>query len=164
MTEVVDAALAPCGRCWPVCYCGEINKDGICGNDEEECCTGPDDARDLLEKGEFKDDQEKLMEDLPSCCGKEISEIPVEILSKTKESCCGSSILPIDRKDIGSSNVSCGGCCAQSGSNCCSGGTEGELEKKLAGPIRVRTGGLGVIVCGPSSMIVSYFCSSSIQG
>lgn len=161
MKETVEATLAPCGRCWPVCYCGEIGGDGICGNGEDECCTTPDQLRDLAEKDGEKMEKEKdsieEMEDLPTCCGgKQTKLVKLEKVEKVKESCCGSSSSPIDRNDIGDSNVSCGGCCASSGKNCCTGGIEGsDLEKKVSGPIRLLRNGLGVIVSGPPTMIVS---------
>ena len=129
-----------------MCYCGDASNggEGICINDEEECCTGPADARDLV----VEDDEEKLVEkkaidsldDLPTCCGAKKVDEPV------KSGCCSSA--------AGEKVSQGGGCCAGTGSGCCSGGVEGEKDEPKSGPLRIRTGGLGVVVCGPSSMIV----------
>ena len=91
----------------------------------------------MLEKKEIDS-----LDDLPTCCGAQVDSIH-EIAEKS--GCCSSSA---------EKSTACGGCCAGTGSGCCSGGVEGEKEQPKLGPLRIRTGGLGVVVCGPSSMIV----------
>lgn len=149
----------------------------MCSNDEEECCGSgkPGNGRELLEV--YNDVKvEKYREDLDEKKeGGSISE--VEELPKVK-SCCSSkaTTLEIDPDEItelplsspsccaptpvaGRSNLvqaaACGGgCCAGTGTGCCSGGTEGVREKIEEGPLRIRTEGLAVLVCGPGEMIV----------
>lgn len=112
------------------------------------------------------------MEELPkllggSCCrppAEEEEEDDITVIPGPS-SCCS------PRRGEGSEKVvpaACGGgCCAGTGSGCCSGGVEGAEEKEEEGPVRVRTGGLGVAVCGPGSMIVSSFfarCGTEADG
>lgn len=173
--DTLAAALAPCGNCYPVCRCGELDGDGICANDEEECCGGPGPANgiELLgggsegedKKGE-KDmfDEVQVLPKVTSCCSPRAptdstasrdddSDI-LELASSTSApACCLSK--PGKGVEAEKPPACGGGCCAGTGGACCSGGVEGVREPKQVGPVRVRTGGMAVIVCGPGNMIVS---------
>ncbi|ORY89065.1 ferric reductase like transmembrane component-domain-containing protein [Leucosporidium creatinivorum] len=172
--DTLAAALAPCGNCYPVCRCGDIDGDGICANDEEECCGGPGPANGIeLLGGSSEDDEKKGEKDM-------IDE--VQVLPKSGKSCCSPTkgidsttstqdddILELDPPST-STPACCsskpgkgveaekapacgGGCCAGTGGACCSGGVEGVREPKEEGPVRVRTAGMAVVVCGPGNMI-----------
>lgn len=174
--DTLAAALAPCGNCYPICRCGELGGDGICANDEEECCggSGPANGRELFEKGEAdeKKGEKESFESVPkllggkgSCCSPavgtestasqgdedEILELVASSSSATP-ACCSSK--PRMGTEVGKAPACGGGCCASSGGGCCSGGVEGAGEPREAGPLRVRTGGMAVVVCGPGNMIV----------
>ncbi|KAK4705430.1 hypothetical protein P7C70_g764, partial [Phenoliferia sp. Uapishka_3] len=166
--DTIGAALAPCGSCYPVCHCGEDNSDGMCANVEEECCgNGPANGRELLsEKSKDTNDDDDEQGDLPklekkSCCKPsppdsdeedEITVLPPSPLAPTGgASCCkpkAGAGSEVERKP------QCGGgCCAGTGAGCCSGGVEGVGEKRETGPLKIRTDGLAVTVCGPGGMI-----------
>lgn len=140
-----------------MCRCGEIDGDGVCGNDEEECVgSGPGSGRDLLGEMEIvelgREDGEGK-----SCCGgsrgkemNERGESGEKLEVKEKTSCCGGKGK--DEKVLGG-----GGCCSGSGS------ASGTRIQPVDGPIKLRTGGLGIVVCGPKGMIVSFLSLSSLS-
>lgn len=169
--ETVTAALAPCGRCWPVCYCGDATKggEGECVNEEGGCCDGPGDGRELFEMGEEEEEEQKDLEKgekgsiemgvreqlemVPAlgggggCCSPTSGD---QILpSLPVKSCCAPSSSAST-----SSAISKSSCCVATGPGCCSGRTEGPQDPVPSGPLRVRTSGLMVLVCGPPTMIV----------
>jgi hypothetical protein len=155
----------------------------MCANDEEECvggCGGIATARELVvDEGEKMEIEEKEKGDEvggpKSCCSSkrkpaavndadEIVELPSIDVSAanqptTSPSCCAPA--PSARPSRPPTS-SCGGCCSRTtGGGCCTGTLEGskdadEDEKdRVAGrPLRIRTGGLGVVVCGPGHMVV----------
>lgn len=132
----------------------------MCGNDEEECCTGPGDARELMETDEEDETDEKKEKS-------SLSDVAVLVGSKRSGSRCSPAgreeeeiqVVPVasccSTKDLGVEVQKSGGCCASTGKGCCSGKVEGKAEEHPDGPLRYRTGGLGVVVCGPAGMIVS---------
>lgn len=162
---------------------GGAGEEGMCANDEEECvggCGGIANARELVvDEGEKMEIEEKEKGDEvgapKSCCSSkrkpaavndvdEIVELPSIDVSAanqptTSPSCCAPA--PSARPSQPPTS-SCGGCCSRTtGGGCCTGTLEGskdadEDEKdRVAGrPLRIRTGGLGVVVCGPSHMVV----------
>ncbi|KAL8283647.1 hypothetical protein RQP46_005442 [Phenoliferia psychrophenolica] len=152
LKDTIGAALAPCGSCYPVCHCGEDNGNELLGEKEND---KDDDDEDVYNE---KDDS---IDELPalakSCCkpkptpssddSDEISVLP----DSAGPSCCA------PKREEGSSVVkpsACGGgCCAGTGSGCCGGGVEGADEKRETGPLKIRTDGLMVTVCGPGGMI-----------
>ncbi|EGU11632.1 putative Ferric reductase transmembrane component [Rhodotorula toruloides ATCC 204091] len=92
----------------------------------------------------------------------EILELPSLVVSAANQptsspSCCA----PSSSRPSQPPTSSCGGCCSRTtGGGCCTGTREGakdadEDEKdRVAGrPLRIRTGGLGVVVCGPGHMV-----------
>lgn len=166
LSETVDLALAPCRMCFPVCNCGTGDNEGTCANDEEECCgNGPANGRELLEKNGADDDDKKdekagELDDVPelaSCCKskKIVAQVDEDEITEVPgpSSCCAST--KVEGSSVVRAPACGGGCCAATGSGCCSGGVEGASEKVPTGPLRIRTGGLGVVVCGPGEMIVS---------
>lgn len=152
----------------------------MCSNDEEECCgTGkPGNGRELFEvveeddkEGKYRLDEKKEgvsiseVEELPivkSCCSSkkatpsfdpdEITELP-----PSSPSCCAPTPVA-GRSNLVKAAACGGGCCAGTGSGCCTGGTEGVRERIEEGPLRIRTEGLAVLVCGPGQMIVRSAC------
>ncbi|GAA5842101.1 hypothetical protein JCM9279_002787 [Rhodotorula babjevae] len=156
---------------------------GECANDEEECvggCGGVASARELLEgrdgEKEEKDggEKEQVGEVVPTlgiqggCCSgsgaasraQDVDEI-VEVRSAVPSSCCAppsTASYPPAR-----TSPSCGGCCARTtGGGCCKGVIEGtsafeadadERDRVEGRPLRVRTGGMGFVACGPSNMV-----------
>ncbi|KPV73505.1 uncharacterized protein RHOBADRAFT_54724 [Rhodotorula graminis WP1] len=131
------------------------------------------------EKGEGGEEKEERRgEVVPTlarqggCCGSQsaasrardataVDEI-VELPSAVPSSCCGpssSTSFPPARAP-----PSCGCCCARTtGGGCCTGVTEGpasaadvdadERDRVEGRPLRVRTGGMGFVVCGPGNMV-----------
>ncbi|TNY17662.1 putative ferric reductase transmembrane component [Rhodotorula diobovata] len=88
----------------------------------------------------------------------DIAELP-PAAAAIPSSCCGPS-----SSGPAPAAPSCGGCCARTtGGGCCTGATEGspsgtdadadERDRRAGKPLRVRTGGLGVVVCGPGNMV-----------
>ncbi|GAA5940446.1 hypothetical protein JCM1841_003053 [Sporobolomyces salmonicolor] len=178
LKTTVDRALAPCGHCFPVCSCGEVNGDGCCAGEEEECvggCGGVANGRELLvdEDGEKlveqreKEGQQRAVATLKKgCCSAaapassshEIAELPASStpVSAAPPSCCTPAPLSSGVEASSRAPACGGGCCAGTGSGCCSGGVVqvGAQEKEAEGEVlRVRTGGLGVAVCGPRGMV-----------
>lgn len=91
----------------------------------------------------------------------DIAELP-PAAAAIPSSCCGPS-----SSGPAPAAPSCGGCCARTtGGGCCTGATEGppsgsdadadERDRRAGKPLRVRTGGLGVVVCGPGNMVVRF--------
>lgn len=156
----------------------------MCANDEEECVGvwgGVGNARELVVGDEEKDvaekgEKEEETVDAPkSCCSKrkepvlatadadEILELPSLAVSTANRptsspSCCA----PSSSRPSQPSASSCGGCCSRTtGGGCCTGTLEGskdadedEKDRAAGRPLRIRTGGLGLIVCGPGPMVV----------
>ncbi|GEM10411.1 ferric reductase transmembrane component [Rhodotorula toruloides] len=166
ITETVDRALAPCGHCFPVCRCGELaaardgGGAGMCANDEEECvggCGGVGNARELVvdEKGE-KEWKREGVEEPKSCCSKRKEP---DVVADTDE------ILELPALGVSDANqpIPSPACCAPSPSSrggCCTGtleeskdADEDEKDRVAGRPLRIRTGGLGVVVCGPGHMV-----------
>jgi hypothetical protein len=86
---------------------------------------------------------------------------------KPKQGCCASKSADIPPTSHSSSfdytpssknnqegEKDCGNCCASTGEGCCSGVVMGVDEEKRSGPVKIRNGGLGVVVCGPDGMMV----------
>lgn len=184
--ETVDRALAPCARCWPVCRCGDagvlVGGGGECANDEEGCVGcgsgGGEEEKEVQEKEEEEGEKKQ-----GSCCAPPLSSSSMESLDAITElpsspppkaSCCSSSLSYPPTV----TTPSCGSCCtstsspAASGggkgkSACCSGAVDGPADKLDADQderdrvegrrLKVRTGGLGVVVCGPRGMAVRLF-------
>ncbi|GAA5909913.1 hypothetical protein JCM5296_007438 [Sporobolomyces johnsonii] len=178
LKTTVDRALAPCGHCFPVCKCGEVNGDGCCAGEEEECvggCGGVGNGRELLVDQDDEKLAEKLEEDgqeaVPTgkkgCCAaspassssNEITELPrvSPASAAALPSCCTPAPLSAGVEASFRAPACGGGCCAGTGSGCCSGGVVNvgakENEAEEGGILRVRTGGLGVVVCGPGGMV-----------
>jgi len=107
------------------------------------------------------------------CCGSKgagarvpgVDEI-VELPSAVPSSCCAPP-RPSSAPALQGARTSpsCGGCCARTtGGGCCTGVTEGpesaaevdadERDRVEGSPLRVRTGGMGFVVCGPGNMVV----------
>ena len=98
----------------------------------------------------------------------EITELPT-VVNVGPSSCCGPTA-------VGSSSTSksgCGGCCSRTaGGGCCSGaivgpaspagGDRDEQDRQEGKPLRVRTDGMAVIVCGPGNMVVSLFFNTRV--
>ncbi|KAJ8293178.1 Ferric/cupric reductase transmembrane component 7 [Rhodotorula toruloides] len=173
----------PVCRCGELAAARGEGAGGMCANDEEECVGvwgGVGNARELVVGDEEKDvaekgEKEEETVDAPkSCCSKrkepvlatadadEILELPSLAVSTANRptsspSCCA----PSSSRPSQPSASSCGGCCSRTtGGGCCTGTLEGSKDAdeddkdRVAGrPLRIRTGGLGVIVCGPGHMV-----------
>ncbi|KWU45909.1 hypothetical protein RHOSPDRAFT_28557 [Rhodotorula sp. JG-1b] len=89
----------------------------------------------------------------------EITELPPTVVGPS--SCCGPTLVG---SSSAASRSGCGGCCSRTaGGGCCTGATVGpaspaggdrdEQDRQEGKPLRVRTDGMAVIVCGPSNMV-----------
>lgn len=90
----------------------------------------------------------------PSSTDDEDTDAITELPSFAPGSCCQPT--PAADPTVPPKPAACGGgCCSSTGSGgaCCTGGTEGQEEGREEGPLRVRTGGLAVVVCGPGGMV-----------
>lgn len=127
------------------------------------------------------DDEKDEIDSLPAlaqkagvkpCCSKKASTLDVDIISEITElpsvvgpsSCCGPTLVG---SSSAASKSGCGGCCSRTaGGGCCTGATVGpaspargdrdEQDRQEGKPLRVRTDGMAVVVCGPSNMVVSF--------
>ncbi|GAA5986179.1 hypothetical protein JCM10908_006445 [Rhodotorula pacifica] len=102
-----------------------------------------------------------------SCCSKKVASTEVDSISEIVEtpaigtsSCC----RPAAASTSATTKAGCGGCCSRTtGGGCCTGTTVGpaspaggdrdEQDRQEGKPLRVRTDGMAVVVCGPSNMV-----------
>ena len=139
------------------------------------------DSEKKQQKDRGGDDEKDEIDSLPaltqkagakSCCSKKASTLDVDTISEITElpptvvgpsSCCGPTLVG---SSSAASRSGCGGCCSRTaGGGCCTGATVGpaspaggdrdEQDRQEGKPLRVRTDGMAVIVCGPSNMVVS---------
>ncbi|GAA5910102.1 hypothetical protein JCM8208_000956 [Rhodotorula glutinis] len=145
-------------------------------------CGGVGSGRELLEgqEGEAEkggDEKEQVGEVVPTLarqggsCGSRGAEARVqgddeivELPSAVPSSCCAPPPPSTTSFPPARTSPSCGGCCARTaGGGCCTGVTEGpdsaaevdadERDRVEGRPLRVRTGGMGFVVCGPGNMV-----------
>jgi len=158
LDDQISRILSPCSHCYPVCKCGDRSAGGategaVCPNDEEECvggCGGVGNANELLfdTRGRIEEASIRGTQD-------EIEEEPNE-----KSCCCSKDAGGKEEKKESS------GCCSTSDSKqaqgCCSTrypplDTTLFEAREAPTPLRLRSGGMSVIVCGPQRMTVSCF-------
>ncbi|KAM0754611.1 hypothetical protein T439DRAFT_309389 [Meredithblackwellia eburnea MCA 4105] len=119
------------------------------GEKKKSCCatTSSSDLGSYSEKDE--DEDITVIPGPSSCCS------PKAIIVHNNPSSSSSTSNPgSTARQVKFEPAACGGgCCANTGARCCSGGVEGEREQRPTGPVRVRNGGLAVAVCGPGHMV-----------
>lgn len=173
LSDQISKLLSPCSHCYPVCRCGDGEGQGVCSNEEEECvggCGGVGNGTELLfdtRGGQLGESGTREVEKNKD----EIDELPEAGKERPSTSCCGGG-------DPRSRQITKGekSCCRSKGKGCCSSqyppqsnSTSSASVREAAGPLRVKNGGMSVIVCGPVRMTVSFFptvslfCSSRIN-
>ncbi|TKA53737.1 hypothetical protein B0A53_03779 [Rhodotorula sp. CCFEE 5036] len=154
---------------------------GGCGGvaNARELVVDEDAENEKKQKDRIGEDEKDEIDSLPAlaqkagvkpCCLTKASTLDIDTISEITElptvvnvgpsSCCGPTL-------VGSSSTlksGCGGCCSRTtGGGCCTGaiigpasparGDRDEQDRQEGKPLRVRTEGMAVIVCGPSNMV-----------
>ncbi|GAA6011233.1 hypothetical protein JCM11491_006768 [Sporobolomyces phaffii] len=158
LADAVSRAVSPCAHCYPVCRCGDSNATGTCANGEEECVGSGDrtgtellfDSRGRPSAAAAASDDDEIhavseadkFEASPCGCARPQSSTEKAGSvgeEKPQKGCCSTAVGSQQQK----------GCC---GSRYPPPTTTGGGVTEAPTPLRVRSGGMAVIVCGPRSM------------